>query len=509
MLRRPSLRGGLGMKQASVRAVSPVGTYKAEVLQCSAAPRPSSSTSSTSPQDGCWYGYSDRCSRSFSEGETMVAGERVARACGPGVLVQEPTDYVKAAALPPCSSHDLDAMGCCYQRLPVMTLQERPHLGTFGAAVLIAKVNWGIGMIAMPFYLHSAGLGAGLLFFVLSMFLALDAALVMHRLSWSLQETSYVPLIRKGLGLRSSRLAAAAVLLAGWGSAVAWLKFMGDNVARFAGGPAALNVALLTEITILERFSCLGLVFGQCFVLLLFILAVQHSSQWPSYVGSQPFVRTDSFPVAMGIAVFCNEGMVVMSSEVSGAMQREAEKGFKWAGLMAVGYFTVNYLLLALCGDFLYSYLPGLTFGELALEMRHGVARGHAVRSLCGDDDASDSGAVLRASVARKQLAHGKSRVWRVALVLSCGACAAVLPRFGDFLAIFGAVANSVCIYIFPHLTLLWSKADGDEADPSMPLAAPGTPVSTLRRVWSWFVVTFFGVFCGLLAAVVSVQQLL
>lgn len=29
------------------------------------------------------------------------------------------------------------------------------------------QVNWGIGMIAMPFYLHSAGLGAGLLFFTL------------------------------------------------------------------------------------------------------------------------------------------------------------------------------------------------------------------------------------------------------------------------------------------------------------------------------------------------------
>ena len=26
-----------------------------------------------------------------------------------------------------------------------------------------SEANWGIGMIAMPFYLHSAGLGAGLL----------------------------------------------------------------------------------------------------------------------------------------------------------------------------------------------------------------------------------------------------------------------------------------------------------------------------------------------------------
>jgi hypothetical protein len=51
------------------------------------------------------------------------------------------------------------------------------------------KVNWGIGMIAMPFYLHTAGLEAGLLFFVLSMLLAWDAANVMHHLAQRLQET--------------------------------------------------------------------------------------------------------------------------------------------------------------------------------------------------------------------------------------------------------------------------------------------------------------------------------
>ena len=54
---------------------------------------------------------------------------------------------------------------------------------------LPCKVNWGIGMIAMPFYLHAAGLEAGLLFFVLSMLLAWDAANVMHHLAQRLQET--------------------------------------------------------------------------------------------------------------------------------------------------------------------------------------------------------------------------------------------------------------------------------------------------------------------------------
>ena len=45
-------------------------------------------------------------------------------------------------------------------------------------------------MIAMPFYLHAAGLEAGLLFFVLSMLLAWDAANVMHHLAQRLQDTA-------------------------------------------------------------------------------------------------------------------------------------------------------------------------------------------------------------------------------------------------------------------------------------------------------------------------------
>jgi len=88
---------GVGMKQADVRAVSPIGTYKTEVLQCRDACYQDSACSiwEHSTSDGCWYGYSDECSRSFPEAATMVAGERVARACGPGVQNQESTDYVK------------------------------------------------------------------------------------------------------------------------------------------------------------------------------------------------------------------------------------------------------------------------------------------------------------------------------------------------------------------------------------------------------------------------------
>jgi len=85
------------MKQANIGALSNTGTYKAQVAACKDVcyGDPACSIWEHSTTDGCWYGYSDQCSRSFSEAKSMVAGERVARACGPGVKTQEHTDYVK------------------------------------------------------------------------------------------------------------------------------------------------------------------------------------------------------------------------------------------------------------------------------------------------------------------------------------------------------------------------------------------------------------------------------
>ena len=50
-------------------------------------------------------------------------------------------------------------------------------------------------------------------------------------------------------------------------------------------------------------------------------------------------------------------------------------KRFRWAAMLAVTYFTVNYLLLALCGDFLYSYLPGLCGAFFFLRPSGGVLK--------------------------------------------------------------------------------------------------------------------------------------
>ncbi|CAE8618926.1 unnamed protein product, partial [Polarella glacialis] len=82
---------------ADVRPLSSTGTYKAEVLACRDVcyRDPGCSIWEHSTQDGCWYGYSDVCSPGFPESKSQVAGERVARACGSQIQLQEQTDYVK------------------------------------------------------------------------------------------------------------------------------------------------------------------------------------------------------------------------------------------------------------------------------------------------------------------------------------------------------------------------------------------------------------------------------
>ena len=47
--------------------------------------------------------------------------------------------------------------------------RPKPPSSRFAAACSLVKVNWGIGMLAMPYFLQEAGLVAGLLFFFASM----------------------------------------------------------------------------------------------------------------------------------------------------------------------------------------------------------------------------------------------------------------------------------------------------------------------------------------------------
>ena len=387
-----------------------------------------------------------------------------------------------------------------------LAMEDSRKISAFSASMLIIKVNWGIGMIAMPFYLHSAGLFAGLLFFIISMLLAADAAMLMHRLSETIGDSTYVTLIQKAHGPKAGLLAAACVLLAFWGSAVAWLKFIGDNLARFLPLPLTgtwyiailciplMSCAWLNEIKILERFSFLGLLAGQLFVILMLILSASHWAMWPSYFAQQPFLRIGSFPVAMGIAAFCNEGMVVMASEVSASMHVPYK--FKSSMVWAVTYFSANYLLMSLCGDFLYSFLAhDVVAQEVTLSKAFTVTIAHRVAVLLYVFQLllTFPSSLFLMFQNFQPLFPTYPRLPRLAIILSFCCVAMVLPRFGDFLALFGAIANSLCIYILPHMAFLAHAKDQDLG---------------LRRVACWTVMLIFGLCGGLLSCVISLEQL-
>ncbi|CAJ1421842.1 unnamed protein product [Effrenium voratum] len=324
----------------------------------------------------------------------------------------------------------------------------------------------------------------------------------------------YVALLKKALGPRAALLGMCCVMLEGWSASVAWLKFIGDNLLRFVSSapssaeyitvliPPLLLCAFLDDIRALERFSRLGLLAGQCFVALLAALTAPSWRLLPGYVSSQPFLRLSSFPVAIGVAAFCNEGMVVMSPSVSASMV-EPER-FTAAVTLAITYFTANYLLLSFCGDFLYSYVAGdVVAQEVTLSKAFSVTPIHSAAVVIYVLQlllTFPSGLFMMFRNAEKLCASRASwqrRARRVVLILSFCGVAMILPRFADFLAVAGAVGNSMCVFILPHLAFLNQCRKGF-------LSA-----SACRIPYSWLVVLIFGVCCGVWASVVSLQQLL
>jgi hypothetical protein len=86
------------MQQArEVRPLSAAGNYKASADECQDVcfSDPGCSIWEHSTTEGCWYGYSDECVSSSEAAKTMVAGERVARACNVGLASQRHTDYLQ------------------------------------------------------------------------------------------------------------------------------------------------------------------------------------------------------------------------------------------------------------------------------------------------------------------------------------------------------------------------------------------------------------------------------
>jgi amino acid permease len=168
---------------------------------------------------------------------------------------------------------------------------------------------------------------------------------------------------------------------------VAYSKFMGDNLSRFlpdVGLSSDMWIVSLTvffsltcvleDVSVLGRVSSFGIMAGVAFAAIIVFSAGTtggaHHQDFLQYLSEAPAFNWSGFPVAMGIAVFCNEGMVILSPPVLHAMGSPTWETFRKPLLAMVYVFTLNYLAVAIAGAYLFSPPDS----ELSLSLVYGKA---------------------------------------------------------------------------------------------------------------------------------------
>eukprot|EP00854_Cymbomonas_tetramitiformis_P021948 gene21948-26434_t len=222
--------------------------------------------------------------------------------------------------------------------------KEGPSLSWGRAVFTTIKCNWGVGMMAMPYFLDQSGLWAGSALFVLAMFLAYASIIrlsdcrriIQARLQCaeepllSARETpeivNYSDIISHGLGVWGGRVSVISILIAMYGSNIAYLVFIKENLATFvsdfdtAGDTEGwqwvlmalvplLILVTVSDLRFLGDLSACGLVFAVSFEGLLLYKATQqlHLSRFREIMRAAPAVRVETLPIGIGIASFCNE----------------------------------------------------------------------------------------------------------------------------------------------------------------------------------------------------------
>mmetsp|Transcript_88604 Transcript_88604/g.284450 ORF Transcript_88604/g.284450 Transcript_88604/m.284450 type:complete len:379 (+) Transcript_88604:181-1317(+) len=289
----------------------------------------------------------------------------------------------------------------------------------------------------------------------------------------------YTALMCALLGRFGEVAAIFSIVLANWGSCIAYTKYIGDNLAKFF--PAAhlagstwsmlitvplLACAFVEDVSKMACTSFLGLLAGQAFACLVVAQAVSHGSTFADFAASEPVVRWSSVQVAMGLAVFCKEGMVIMTPSVYGAM-KSPQRGYPRALLAMTVFFTLNYMIVAVAGYFRFGYVPGvevrseLTLGFDTTPVNSATVCLYLVQLLLSFPPVLFT---LFSSIEQAWL-PGRPllvrRALRVAIIAAMGAVAVAVPRFGDFLAVAGGLGNSLGIYVLLDLAALRATSQG------------------------------------------------
>eukprot|EP00041_Stephanoeca_diplocostata_P016307 m.320615 g.320615 ORF g.320615 m.320615 type:complete len:490 (-) comp20324_c0_seq7:1320-2789(-) len=462
-------------------------------------------------------------------------------------------------------------------------------LSPLGAAFTIVKCNWGIGMMAMPYMLHEAGPIAGVLMFVASMLLTQFATVNVIDLKYKLLDTTSKPeALVKGSedgertskkSVNSSRIESAPLLintqendeyqhivsqsvlpaddshldftnimaktlgtfgewgamfsifLANYGSNVAYLLFIRDNIGKFFPDalpnsnywvwlPLAILIPLawFDRVSFLAPFNVVGLVAAFTFaVVAVYDTAANMSAtEFARVVKDEPFIRPKTFPLAMSIAAFCNEGIIVLGPSTQSSMKQP--ELYLSTCFWSICFFTVCYMTVGLAGCIYYTdvgvqsemslnfndihnplYKIAVVAYSIQLVPTYAVVFFVVYEALEGKwmrFKKMPPRAIHLRNV-KVKLVYFANRVFWIAL---SAILALQVPRFGDYLALIGALGNALSIYIMPQIAYIL-------VIPAVASDQRGYVLNKCRRV-GCVVVCIFGIFLSIIGTYQSAKGL-
>jgi len=307
-------------------------------------------------------------------------------------------------------------------------------------------------------------------------------------------DLDYSTIMAKTLGGVGDWSALFSIVASTYGSCVAYMLFIVDNMTKFfphaleSVGLTSLDeqrigwiviqcvilcaLAWLDSVDKLAPASLFGLTCAFSFaVLTLYNTADILSPQnFTETFDAQPVFKPSSFILAISIAAFCNEGIVVLSPSTHSTMDRPDL--YVWTAWWGICFFLVCYMSVGIAGNILYS---GNVQGELSLnfdDVHNPIYQAAVVLYSLQliptfavvffvSSEAIES-KWLRSNRIYNRLSHFKSLSkkmiyfgWRVFFIIISGIIALQIPKFGDYIGLIGALGTSLGIYILPQVAYL------------------------------------------------------
>eukprot|EP01063_Lacrimia_lanifica_P016733 TRINITY_DN23283_c0_g1_i1.p1 TRINITY_DN23283_c0_g1~~TRINITY_DN23283_c0_g1_i1.p1 ORF type:complete len:497 (+),score=169.76 TRINITY_DN23283_c0_g1_i1:61-1491(+) len=390
--------------------------------------------------------------------------------------------------------------------------EKARQIGGPEAFFTLLRGNWGIGMMAIPYMLQQGAVCGGVILFCLSMALTQFSILRLIEVKRTVQKEAaaghptvgekpdpalcgrdvdgnafdYANVMKWAVGRPVEYISIASIVLSMWGSCVAYLRFIKDNMTAFATpgmdqtqsefmwmGVALIPIMALAafdNLDFLAPASVAGVVVGVAFVAVLLGDVVHDTStdDVVNYFANYSDFTFPNTPLVVSISAFCNEGVVVLSLDLHSTAAAPHRVGlYSFLCLLA---FSALYLLVGIAGC-LRSYTThgGRVAADISADLDpHRVADRvavvlyavqliptFAVVYYCGYSTVERTWC-RSVGIPRRGKAWGLFyKRWAVlarwAGIASAAAMALAHINFAELLALVGAFATSMTVYIIPH----------------------------------------------------------